>query len=585
MKRIFGLFLIFAISFSLFAFVLSNPVQAAGATLFLSPGSGSYSLGKSFAIKIMVNSGGGVGINAADSAIKFDPAYITISKINKTNSIFGLWTTEPSYSNSAGTITFSGGSPSSYTGQAGEIFSVTFTTKQVGMAEVNFSSGQVLAADGKGTNIFSGFGHGKYTINEAAAGEVKEKPKVEPKEEIKGILPPLPDVSSPTHPKDDVWYQNNEPEFRWKILADLTGVNYLVSNIPDDIPGAESEGVIENIALEAQPDGELYFHIKYQNRFGFGQTGHKKFLVDVTPPEPFIISVDNGGDSTNPTPKLRFTTIDKTSGLDHYSLVKDFAETIISPDEVSNGYYQLQPLAPGKHQITIAAYDKANNVSSSSVSFIVDPLKAPIITSIPEKINKKEELIIQGTSFYPQVTVKIYIDTDGEDPIEGTVTTDDEGNWSYFHKGELEKGNYEVWAKIIDSRGAQSLDSTRYLLIVVSPSIICAYGWWIVILLLTIIILLVSYIFYQRRQFILEKTRIKKENDEVKSKLSKIFAALREEVDELIELADKKVGLSESERRVKEKLQESLDISEEFISKEVEDVDKEIKLEIKKEIK
>ena len=80
----------------------------------------------------------------------------------------------------------------------------------------------------------------------------------------------------------------------------------------------------------------------------------------------------------------------------------------------------------------------------------------------------------------------------------------------------------------------------------------------------------------------MEKRRIKQETEEMKSKLGKIFAALREEVDELIELADQRPGLSESERRVKEKLQESLDISEEFITKEVEDVEKEIKLKERK---
>lgn len=53
-------------------------------------------------------------------------------------------------------------------------------------------------------------------------------------------------------------------------------------------------------------------------------------------------------------------------------------------------------------------------------------------------------------------------------------------------------------------------------------------------------------------------------------------------MDELIKLADKRPGLSETERRIKEKLQESLDISEEFISKEVEDMEKEIKLKKKK---
>ena len=55
--------------------------------------------------------------------------------------------------------------------------------------------------------------------------------------------------------------------------------------------------------------------------------------------------------------------------------------------------------------------------------------------------------------------------------------------------------------------------------------------------------------------------------------------------DELIELADKKPGLSDAERKVKEKLQESLDISEEFISKEEEDVEKEIKIKKKEKLK
>ena len=88
---------------------------------------------------------------------------------------------------------------------------------------------------------------------------------------------------------------------------------------------------------------------------------------------------------------------------------------------------------------------------------------------------------------------------------------------------------------------------------------------------------------YQRKEFNEEKTRIMRETAEVKTKLSKIFAALREELEELVQMADKKSGFSEAERRVKEKLEESLDISEEFISKEVTDVEKEIKLPKKKE--
>lgn len=54
------------------------------------------------------------------------------------------------------------------------------------------------------------------------------------------------------------------------------------------------------------------------------------------------------------------------------------------------------------------------------------------------------------------------------------------------------------------------------------------------------------------------------------------FRALREEIQEQIEYLDKKPGLTPSEKKVRDKLQESLNISEEFISKELKDVKKEL---------
>jgi len=570
---------------SLFAGSFSvSPANAAGATLFLSPSSGTYTVNKSFSVKVLVNSGDvSDGVNASEGVIKYDPAFLTVSKLNDSSSIFKLWTTDPTFSNSAGTITYGGGSPGSYKGTAGEIFSITFTTKKVGETTVQFNSGIILAADGKGTNVFGGFGNAKFTIKEAEEKkkEVKKPKKEEPKEEIKGILPPLPDVSSKTHPKDDVWVSNNNPEFSWKVLSDLTGVSYSITGDEKSDPGDANDGIVESAKFDNQEDGEWYFHIKYQNRYGWGQIAHTKFLVDVTAPEAFVIKVDDGGDVTNPTPKLVFSTKDKTSGIKQYEILTGVEKVQVNPSDGGKGYYQVGPLTPGEYITTISVTDFADNVSSSSVKYIVDALKSPIITDIPKILNRKEEFIIRGTSFYPRVTVKVFID-DGDERQEFVVDTDDSGNWSYFHKGKLENGSYDVYARIMDKRGAESLDSSRHILSVVSPSIVENYGWLIILILLIVIAVLILYILYLEKQHNEEKTRILIETHEVKAKLSKIFAALREEVDELIELADKRPGLSESERRVKEKLQESLDISEEFINKEVEDVEKEIKIKQKK---
>jgi hypothetical protein len=54
------------------------------------------------------------------------------------------------------------------------------------------------------------------------------------------------------------------------------------------------------------------------------------------------------------------------------------------------------------------------------------------------------------------------------------------------------------------------------------------------------------------------------------------FKALREEVEKQIEFLDGKPGLTKDERKVRDKLKEALSVSEECISKEVKDIEKEL---------
>ncbi len=599
MKNIFKLTLLI---FVLSIFYPFTQVKAAGAALFLSPSSGTYELGESFTVKAMVNSGGGVGINASEGSIKFDTDMLTFVSISKAGSVFSLWTGEPT--SSGGSVSYGGGSPrgSEYTGAAGTMFSVKFKAKKLGTAKVSFSSGKAIEAGPPFEDIVSSLGSASFVIEEPEKEESKpepEKPEPEEKPEPKkrpkreeqkeeekstGALPPSPRVESVTHEEEDVWYRNNEPEFNWQTLNDLTGISFSITDDASSDPGPTSDGIVDVNKFQKQEDGEHYFHIKFQNKNGWsGEIAHRKFLVDVTSPSSFSIKVDNDGDETNPTPRLMFDVVDVASGIDFYNIKIDNTTEKVSAKGIVNGAYQLNILSPGDHNANIEVYDRAGNVASSSINFIVEALKKPVITSIPSEINQKEELVIRGESFYSQVTIKISLSRAGDEEPQVFITkTDDAGNWSYFHKGELEKGVYEVTAKVVDDRGAESYDSSAKILTVVFPAVIETYCKLIILLLVAIVLGLIFYIFYIKRRFEIEKLRIKTETVEVKDKLRKIFAALREEIDELIEIADKKPGLSESERRVKEKMQESLDISEEFISKEIEDVEKEIKLKKKK---
>src|SRR3989344_1883450 len=103
-----GVFLIFFLA----------PLTSLAATLSLSPSTGVYTTGSTFTVRAVVNTQG-KPVNAAEGTIKFNPAEVTVVSVNRSGSIFNLWVTEPTFSNSAGTISFSGGMPSGYTGSAG----------------------------------------------------------------------------------------------------------------------------------------------------------------------------------------------------------------------------------------------------------------------------------------------------------------------------------------------------------------------------------------------------------------------------------------------------------------------------------
>jgi len=144
--------------------LLAAPKAAdAAATLYLAPGSGSYTIGQTFTATVRVNTGG-AAINAADGFIKYDPSQLAVVGVSRGGSIFNLWTSEPAFSNGAGSISFSGGTTSAYNGNGGAVMTVTFRALREGTAIARFQSGAVLAADGKGTNIVGGLGSGTYVL-------------------------------------------------------------------------------------------------------------------------------------------------------------------------------------------------------------------------------------------------------------------------------------------------------------------------------------------------------------------------------------------------------------------------------------
>lgn len=139
---------------------------SSAATLVFSPQSGTYEKGAFITVNVLVSSADKT-MNAASGVISFNPNLLSVSSISKSGSIVGFWAQEPSFSNTSGRVSFEGVVlPPWYTGSSGKIISIVFKTKAPGTAQLSFTSGSVLAADGVGTDIMLGTGGATFTISD-----------------------------------------------------------------------------------------------------------------------------------------------------------------------------------------------------------------------------------------------------------------------------------------------------------------------------------------------------------------------------------------------------------------------------------
>ncbi len=174
------------IFFFAFLFILF-PFFANAANLSFSKTSGSYNAGDTFTVNVYINSTD-QSMNAASGVVLFPTDLISVSSISKNGSIFSLWVQEPLFSNNGGTVNFEGIvlNPG-FIGSNGKILSITFKTKKVGNAEITFSTGSVLANDGKGTNILTNTG--KMSVNIGEKPAPKETPV--PEKKIEDVPTPI----------------------------------------------------------------------------------------------------------------------------------------------------------------------------------------------------------------------------------------------------------------------------------------------------------------------------------------------------------------------------------------------------------
>lgn len=579
MKKLFFLFLIISISSLNFIFVI--PAEAASASLYLTPSTGTYEIGAKFSMGVNVNTGG-ISVNASQGTISFDSSILKVVSVSTGGSVFSLWTQNPAASGAS--INFGGGIPHpGYTGTAGRVFTVTFQSLKAGTAQVRFISGSVLANDGKGTNILSSMGSASYTISPKSEAPVAPKPKEVPKKPEKPKEETFylkPEIKSETHPDEDRWYNVERALFNWDMPEVVQGVSVAFNQKEMADPGPLADGIFDSKEYDIESDGHWYFHAKFKDsKNRWGSVTHFRVNFDSAPPKEFDIEVKQ--DDPTDWPVLLFETEDELSGVDRYEVTIDNFQTepiIVKAEDKS---YKVAGLGTGMHTAIVKAIDRAGNEVFTSVEFEIKTIDPPVIEDYPAEISPKDKFFVSGTAAKNTI-ITLFIKKDGEDKeISYQTNADKDGNWFIVTEGEHAKGLYTFWASSENDKGLKS-DPSAKLIFLVTPPVFAKIGSFIIdyfTVIVSLIFMTVLIIFLLLLIAEMIRRRLKKETIEIEQVLAKNMSELEKATNaEFIKLGKlSKTEFNKEKIAAKKRLAKKIAETNKRILKEVKDVEKILK--------
>ncbi|HSX48245.1 MAG TPA: hypothetical protein VLF41_01975 [Candidatus Nanoarchaeia archaeon] len=432
------------------------PAQASGASFYLSPSGGTYNVGDTVRVTLLVNTGG-QAINAEQASLSWSG--LTYSFLSQSGSINQFWTEGPSAGGNS--ASFAGGlSTPGYNGSGGRILQLIFTASAPGTATVNVNGIHIYANDSSSTDILCCSSGASFNI-------VTPKPAT-----------PLLTVNSGTHPDENKWYQSRKVDLNWFATTKVTGYYIAFDHNPGTDPTESVNGTTQT-SYDNVDDGVWYFHVKGANESG-GSTVHRRVAIDNVPPADFPIKVDSGGNGTNPTPISTFEATDP-AGIDHYEAVID--------DGAAFGITSGQPLPkqrPGEHSLLIRAFDGAGNVRESKTTFKIDGIDAPKILDWSKLVAIKEPIKFIGQSSADD-TITVFLGDKQVDQFlardkqvakdrkdvkfSGTGGFDGGVTWEYVYSQPLFPGDYSFRFARTNKAGAESALTPQYKTKVVTGTV------------------------------------------------------------------------------------------------------------------
>ncbi len=345
----------------------SQVVEAA--TIKINSNSTNITVGDTATLSVVVDSEG-FAINNAEAVIKFPTDLFDVVSVSKSSSVFSLWVEDPAFSNSAGNITFNGGLPTpGYNGSQGQVVSFVVRAKKAGQGEITFSSAAVRANDGLGTDVLNSKRGKSITIAAKTSPIIEETPTTP---ETPATKPPVTaaslQITSLTHPDQEVWYKDNNPIFGWKLPTGVSDVQTALDDSVSGSPRITYSPAISEKAVKDLTDGIWYFKVRARKDGSWGPVSTYTARIDNTAPVSNTVTFTY--DDNEKVLDIKADIVDETSGLDYYEIyINDSLVNKVPATDFTNGNYQLAVDTPGNNSIKLVAVDRAGNSIESSGAF------------------------------------------------------------------------------------------------------------------------------------------------------------------------------------------------------------------------
>lgn len=217
-------------------------------------------------------------------------------------------------------------------------------------------------------------------------------------------------------------------------------------------------------------EGIVTVEASVTDAFGRTTTVTSSFEVDSTDPSLVVIPVDGATLNTD-TPTISGTTEPQaTVVIVIDSGTANEISTTVTADQAGNFSFTSPALAVGMHSLDVTSTDAAGNSTSSSTTFDVQLMGAPVAITTPADQSRTSGVQpqITGTAA-PGATVVLVIDSGTAAEEMATVTADSAGDWSYMAAMPLADGTHTIDAMATDTDGMTTSDSVSFTVDTTAP--------------------------------------------------------------------------------------------------------------------